>query len=227
MKKNNILFWGIALIIIIYLSGCKKSPTACFKYSSESLTSGENIVVDEDITFSNCSEHSNTFLWDFGDGTQTSEKNPVHSYDETGSYVVKLTAYGEDKSEEDFTLETIDIKGPTSLTITVYKIGTTELFPSCEVYIFDNETDRYNLENEKGYGRTNSKGIITFDENLEPIKYYILAAYVVDDINFWYGEDETDELDIFENNEFTVYVDLYEWTTKSVGVNINKLLLKK
>lgn len=46
--------------------------------------------------FQNTSLNASAYLWDFGDGTFSAEKNPAHSYTYTGSpYTVKLTVYGE------------------------------------------------------------------------------------------------------------------------------------
>ncbi len=35
-----------------------------------------------------------TWTWDFGDGTTSDERNPAHTYQNTGSYTVKLTVFG-------------------------------------------------------------------------------------------------------------------------------------
>jgi serine protease len=35
-----------------------------------------------------------TWTWDFGDGTTSNERNPAHTYQDTGSYTVKLTVVG-------------------------------------------------------------------------------------------------------------------------------------
>lgn len=44
------------------------------------------------VTFTDMSAGSpQSWLWDFGDGTTSSEQNPRHTYDEAGSYTVKLT----------------------------------------------------------------------------------------------------------------------------------------
>ena len=32
-----------------------------------------------------------SYLWDFGDGNKSSEKNPIHTYTETGIFTVSLT----------------------------------------------------------------------------------------------------------------------------------------
>jgi PKD repeat protein len=47
-------------------------------------------------TFENLSVNSTRFLWDFGDGTFSTSKNPTHTYNSVKSpYTVKLTAYGD------------------------------------------------------------------------------------------------------------------------------------
>ena len=44
------------------------------------------------ITFQNFSEGDVIrFLWDFGDGSQSTERNPVHTYSQEGMYTVQLT----------------------------------------------------------------------------------------------------------------------------------------
>ncbi|MHC4241231.1 MAG: S8 family serine peptidase [Planctomycetota bacterium] len=43
-----------------------------------------------------------TWTWDFGDGTTSNERNPVHTYQETGSYTVSLTVVGP-KGEDSIT----------------------------------------------------------------------------------------------------------------------------
>jgi gliding motility-associated-like protein len=46
----------------------------------------------EVISFTNMSEHSNSWHWDFGDGSTSQGKNPTHTYSSYGSYKVILTA---------------------------------------------------------------------------------------------------------------------------------------
>lgn len=48
------------------------------------------------ILFSDLSQNATTWLWDFGDGTFSTEQNPVHVYPETGNYEITLiTSYNE------------------------------------------------------------------------------------------------------------------------------------
>lgn len=48
------------------------------------------------VKFTNLSSgNSVSYLWDFGDGTTSTEKNPLHVYAQSGYYTVTLTAKGE------------------------------------------------------------------------------------------------------------------------------------
>jgi gliding motility-associated-like protein len=46
------------------------------------------------VNFYNNTIDAKTFLWDFGDGQYSDEKNPTHTYRIPGKYKVSLTAYG-------------------------------------------------------------------------------------------------------------------------------------
>lgn len=66
-------------------------PVAYFGYSKDGRS----------ITFNNLSYNSPTsFQWGFGDGTESTEKNPAHTYAEDGFYKVTLTATNADGTSE-------------------------------------------------------------------------------------------------------------------------------
>src|SRR5262249_1859294 len=46
------------------------------------------------VIFTNLSNNGHTFLWNLGDGTTTTEVNPVHSYSMPGNYTVSLAVNG-------------------------------------------------------------------------------------------------------------------------------------
>ncbi|MBN2806672.1 MAG: PKD domain-containing protein [Prolixibacteraceae bacterium] len=50
--------------------------------------------------FFNTTRFGKTFTWDFGDGTSSTEKSPVHQYAEYGHYRVKLSAKNEYSSQD-------------------------------------------------------------------------------------------------------------------------------
>ncbi len=65
--------------------GGNTRPTAIFSFVTDGLTAtftDESTDPDNDIT---------TWAWDFGDGSTSTEQNPVHTYAEAGTYTVSLT----------------------------------------------------------------------------------------------------------------------------------------
>lgn len=48
-----------------------------------------------EASFTNLSQYGSTFFWDFGDGTTSTEEEPVHVFTEPGFYNVKLTVTGD------------------------------------------------------------------------------------------------------------------------------------
>jgi len=57
--------------------------------------SNVELNINEAIVFKNESEDATTYLWDFGDGTTSSEANPSKIYTVPGMYTVKLKAIGD------------------------------------------------------------------------------------------------------------------------------------
>jgi len=52
-------------------------------------------VIEEDtgvVTFTNTSQNADTYLWEFGDNTASTQINPVKVYDESGTFTVRLIA---------------------------------------------------------------------------------------------------------------------------------------
>jgi gliding motility-associated-like protein len=47
-----------------------------------------------EITFDNQSEFATSYLWDFGNGSQSTKESPTFTYYESGIYAVKLIVYG-------------------------------------------------------------------------------------------------------------------------------------
>lgn len=85
MKKPII----IALIAVAALS-CKKDN----KSKASFKTGKDSYYLTENINFTNTSQQSTTVKWDFGDNTTSTDQNPVHSYQNAGTYNVALTENG-------------------------------------------------------------------------------------------------------------------------------------
>jgi hypothetical protein len=73
-------------------------PFASFLYSN----SGNGV-----FAFSNTSQYSTSYLWDFGDGTTSIEANPSHTYSVPGTYTVSLIATK--CSMQNTTFQTIEV----------------------------------------------------------------------------------------------------------------------
>ena len=60
-------------------------PEASFTFAADLL----------EVTFTNTSMYGVTFLWDFDDGTTSTEENPVHVFAAEGTYMVTLWVYND------------------------------------------------------------------------------------------------------------------------------------
>ena len=87
-------FLKIALFLM-FISSCAR-PIADFSYS------GEEKTAPADVLFENTSKESETYEWDFGDGTKSREESPTHNYISSGNYTVGLKAKkGEKESSQE------------------------------------------------------------------------------------------------------------------------------
>lgn len=92
MKNTNGMLWvSLALVAVCFL-GCPtrpQDPQAAFDVSERIGDPGLN------VEFSDLSDDGGAtitdWLWDFGDGTTSTQANPVHTYDEPGAFSVSLT----------------------------------------------------------------------------------------------------------------------------------------
>jgi len=88
--------------------GAKKSCNTATTVVSVKLSPEASIELDNEfcisktINFKENGCHGESFLWDFGDGKTSTERNPVHTYLKTGFYTVKLTATNECGSKSTF-----------------------------------------------------------------------------------------------------------------------------
>ena len=56
------------------------------------------------ITFTNTSSNISSFKWDFGDGTTSTEKSPIHKYSKEGKYLVTMTGDGQYECKANITI---------------------------------------------------------------------------------------------------------------------------
>lgn len=86
MKRIN-LFQCLLTVTFLFV-GCEEelTPVASFTFS------GADKSAPAEVIFTNNSLSATTYLWEFGDGSSSTEKNTKHTYSTGGTFTVKLTA---------------------------------------------------------------------------------------------------------------------------------------
>lgn len=97
MKKiflNSLKPITLCLIGLVILVSCSKDESSANESLSVSFSvSTEDVLVGEAIQFSNGSTGTiNEVVWNFGDGTNSTQQSPSHTYSQQGDYIVTLTA---------------------------------------------------------------------------------------------------------------------------------------
>jgi hypothetical protein len=133
MKKFFLLIFLAALIFF----SCSKEddktqqqtnspaplPVACFTINQNEA--GDSSLV---FVFTNCSQNAVRYEWDFGDATYAPVANPIHYYNQYGTFIVHMTAYNSDNVASSVT-DTI-VVGHYSLDKIVYRQTTTRFATS-------------------------------------------------------------------------------------------------
>ncbi len=88
MKKIRFLFLIHIIGMMLFQSCTEEVDRPVFPLSAEIFHS----VADKQVAFTALTHSAEQWSWDFGDGQTSTEKNPVHVYDEGGYYVATLTA---------------------------------------------------------------------------------------------------------------------------------------
>ncbi len=75
-------------------------PVASFTFEPGD---GSKVKFDADAT------NATDYFWEFGDGYNSNDEDPVHNYEKEGEYNVKLMVYGEDGSTPAEVVETVNV----------------------------------------------------------------------------------------------------------------------
>lgn len=94
-------------------------PEAAFSAEPTTITAGE------EVTFTNESENADSYEWDFGDGNDSADASPTHTYEEAGTYTVSLTASGETGEDTEEKADLITVEAPPMLPEAAFSVSET------------------------------------------------------------------------------------------------------
>ena len=181
MKNNKISLVFITALLIV--SGCYKDPQASFTVSSSS------VEIDETVTFTNTSMDMDRCEWLFGDGDQSTETNPSHTYSDPGAYTVTLRVFSKKDFKADKTTSVINVIQPTYLIINVLEYDTGDALDSAVVELFPTEDDFYAGSNLIADDITGITGKVSF-KDVPDGKIYISVykyAYQLEGYDYFYS----------------------------------------
>ena len=135
------------------------------------------------VQFNNLSSNADNFLWDFGDGTISTDQNPTHTYTNMGNYSVKLYATSTLCGSDSVTnYDLITINDTATISETMLPNDTITL-TCCNSILYDNggENSYYNNSNSYAIIEINDADSITltfdfFDLELNYDSLYIYSG---------------------------------------------------
>lgn len=100
IKQSNTVWWYDEKKYYPYfydwnisLPDCYSAKTPLNIYVNEEIVADFNFTINNNIvSFTNASIAADSYIWDFGDNTTSTEINPTHTYQSNGEYTVTLTA---------------------------------------------------------------------------------------------------------------------------------------
>ncbi len=85
-KQLRLLCLVFAVGLVVLFQSCKKETVPAVPPQVGIFYS----IVDKQVAFTGLTLRATTWSWDFGDGTKSTDKSPVHIYKDGGYYKVKL-----------------------------------------------------------------------------------------------------------------------------------------
>lgn len=202
--------YSISAILILLFSSCQKDPIA------DAILDPNPGYVGDSITFTNLSLNAESYEWDLGDGTTSTDRNVKHVYIHPGTYSVSLDAYGKKsgKSTASYLVEVIGAE----LKVRVQEYF--DLYPvrDARVRIYPTLNDWEQKTNLIVEDSTNFSGEVVFN-GLSHLSYYVEVVEASHNNFTLKTEDiqyiETRPLQPF--HLFVAYVDLLDGGSKKAS----------
>ena len=210
----------ILLVLPLILTSCRIEPVAGF------FTSEVNVEVGDEVYFTNNSLDARHFEWDFGDGTSSTDINPIHVYTASGTYTVTLSAISK-RNYIDRAYQDITVLFPTTLEIEVLEYYDEYPVENASVILFPTYDDWLAETNMIIEGFTNTNGIVIFSR-MDPAIYYV-DVWEQNHNNYTLADDDIDWIRIpqLEPNEINSFVAWVDYVSSKSGGRNRQLKIKK
>ncbi len=195
---KNIKILSVLILAISFL-GCEEDDEG---NSLPEVVAGFTQTIIQDsgtVSFINISENAQNFEWDFGDGTSSTEIDPIKTYT-SGTYTVTLTASNVAGASSTFEDElTITIPDPpTPLTLPIDFDGTNVDY---DIIVGDNIGFTVETNPENGNGNdTNVGQMVTGGGQFQNVQFPLGPA-----VDFS-GANKTIQLELFASTEIAVLI---------------------
>lgn len=186
---------GNEVITIPVTLGVIAVPQAIFTLSDQ-LACG-----DEPIQFTDQSINVPTeWLWDFGDGTTSTEENPSHVYTSNGTYTVTLTVTN-DLGTDIMTMEDAIVSDVACQVVNVAQ-GTPQVVDACNGYLYDSGGENGNyINNSNGTVTIAPAGAATVELTFLTFNMEAIAGASGDELTIYDGPDTNSPIiGVFDGN---------------------------
>ena len=151
MLKRYLL--SIFTLSTVLFSSCEKEPPA--PVAAFSFTGG-GCTAPCAVLFNNESTNATSYLWVFGDGTTSTQKNPTKTYNVGGTYSVKLTATGTGGSATSTRLVLIQQSAQSQLPVANFTFRGGGCTAPCTVSFTNSSTNAVSYSWDFGDGTTST-----------------------------------------------------------------------
>ncbi|MEI6823497.1 MAG: PKD domain-containing protein [Bacteroidota bacterium] len=176
LKSLSII--ALLMFALILTNSCKKdntnnSPTQLAPIASFTFTQNSQNVPSV-ATFTNTSQNATSYSWNFGDGASSTDVNPTHTYTQSGTYSVILTAIGNGGSNTNTQTVYVGVTPPTRLQLNL-KDNIGNVVSGATVKLYASLSDWTNGTNQVGTTQiSDAAGNVMFS-NLSSTYYYWFA----------------------------------------------------